>query len=324
MLARNAEGLYWMSRYLERAEHLCRLLRLQVEVLVDRPIQEIDFGWTRLYLSLGREPPGGPLTPATSDDYALADAYALADDLTFERANEDSVWTCLALGRENARQMRHLVSDEMWTCLNAVWLRTQPMSLRDIWAASPESFYLATAHSLVTFTGVADATMRRDQGWRFMQLGRYLERAQLMLSLLAAQMHAAVDEETHDGNWSGLLRRYHAFDAYEHQYSVEVRPRHVLDLLVTDKSLPGSLSYSLDAARMELSALDPAPQPSASDAARQIAERLCDLPRQWPASESRETTLQETMLEQAGEGCRELHALIAEAYFNYWQAGQAR
>ena len=111
MLSRSAEGLYWMGRYFERAEHLCCLLRWQVETLVDRPIREIYFGWSRIYMSLNRQPPGGRLELLGSDDYTLADSYTLAGDLTFE--SSDSIWSCFALGRENARQMRHCISAEM-------------------------------------------------------------------------------------------------------------------------------------------------------------------------------------------------------------------
>ena len=179
MLSRSAQSLYWMGRYLERAEHLCRLLQLQVEALVDRPLSEIYFGWSRLYAGLSRQPPGGDLESEGSDDYILADSYTLAGDLTFERDNSDSVRNCFAFGRENARQVRHCISAEMWTCLNLAWLRICDLDIEDIWKVSPENFYAETTREINTFTGVAEATMYRDEGWRFMRLGRFIERAQL-------------------------------------------------------------------------------------------------------------------------------------------------
>ena len=100
MLSRNAQSLYWMGRYLERAQHLCRLLQLQTAALVDRPVQEIYFGWSRIYISVDRLPPGGSLELTDSDDFTLADSYTLADDLTFERSNFGSVWSCFAAARE--------------------------------------------------------------------------------------------------------------------------------------------------------------------------------------------------------------------------------
>ena len=99
MLSRSAQGVYWMSRYLARAEHLCGLLRLQTEALVDRPIGEIHLGWKRIYDSLRQQPPGGSLEPLYNDEFALADSYTLADHLTFERSNPGSMWSCFALGR---------------------------------------------------------------------------------------------------------------------------------------------------------------------------------------------------------------------------------
>ena len=224
MLSRNAQGLYWMGRYLERAEHLCRLLRLQVETLVDRPIREIHFGWSRIYASLGRQPPGGGLDAGASDDYTLADSYTLAGDLTFERTNPDSVRSCFAAGRENARQMRHCISAEMWTCLNLSWLRIRELDVEDVWKVSPESFYARTAQEIDTFIGVAEATMYRDEGWRFMRVGRFIERSQLLVALLLAQLATVrAQDEAVGADWTSLLRAYHAFDAYERSYSVEVR-----------------------------------------------------------------------------------------------------
>ena len=126
MLSRSAEGLYWLGRYLERAQHLSRLLRLQTEALVDRPVEEIHFGWLRIYGSLNRQPPVGNIELLAQDDYSLADSYTLADDLTFEPTNPDSVWSGVArTRRENARHVRHCLSAEMWTCLNRSYLRLQ-------------------------------------------------------------------------------------------------------------------------------------------------------------------------------------------------------
>ena len=155
MLSRSAQGLYWMGRYMERAQHLSRLMRLQTEALVDRPVREIYFGWRRIYTSISRQPPGGSLELHEDDDYTLADSYTLADDLTFERSNPGSVWSCFALGRENARQMRHCISAEMWTSLNLAYLRIQKLGIQDIWATSPESFYAETAAEINTLAGVA-------------------------------------------------------------------------------------------------------------------------------------------------------------------------
>ena len=344
MLARSAQGLYWMGRYLERADHLCRLLRLQTEALVDRPIAEIYSGWNRIYTCLDRQPPGArpdslpgydPSRPdgilqvmgvpgtrawqsSGGDDYTLADSFTLADDLTFERSNSASVFSCFAMGRENARQMRHCISAEMWTTLNLAYLRIQQIDILDIWNTSPETFYADTAAEIDTFMGVAAATMYRDEGWHFMQLGRFIERAQLAIALFLSQMelfqltHASSPEES-ESDWITLLRMYHALEAYNRAYSVEIIPDQVLDLLATDPLLPDSLCRSLDVLAAELASIDPGPDPEYDAAARRLAGRLASMVHyDWPDSADRRR-----LLIRLSTYCLDLHALVSAAFFDY-------
>ena len=320
MLARSAQGLYWMGRYLERADHLCRLLQLQTEALVDRPIEEIYAGWNRIYSSLDLQPPGAGLVFELSgnivgaDDFALADSYTLADDLTFERTNPNSMWNCFAMGRENARQMRHCISGDMWRALNLAYLRVQQISILDIWTNSPESFYASVSADIDTFMGVAAATMYRDEGWHFMQMGRYIERAQQTGGLLLAQLELDAPHAEHmESDWAALLRAYHAFEAYHRAYSVEIIPEQVLNVLVADPLLPGSVCHGLDTVATELAALGAGPDADASAAARRLAGRAsATLHYEWPDSDNREG-----VLELVAALCLELHNLITATYFDY-------
>ena len=314
MLSRSAQGLYWLGRYLERAEHLCRLLQLQTEALVDRPIQEIYYGWSRIYRCIGAQPAGGLFDPEGDDDYTLADSYTLADELTFERSNPGSVWSCFALGRENARQMRHCISAEMWTSLNVPYLRLREMAIQNIWATSPESFYARTAADVNTFTGVAGATMYRDEGWRFLQLGQFVERSQLSASLLLAQMGLDTpDLEYTYAGWGGLLRIYHASEIYVGNYGVDVRPDHVLELLATDPLLPNSLCRSIDKVSEEIGHLAAGPDADSNGAARRLTGRMRAIVHyDWPdVDDHRE------LLERIRGYCRDLHNLLVTAYFDY-------
>lgn len=314
MLSRSAQGLYWMGRYLERAQHLCRLLQLQTAALVDRPVQEIYFGWSRIYISANRLPPGGSLELTDSDEFTLADSYTLADDLTFERTNPGSVWSCFAAARENARQTRNCVSAEMWSHLNLVYLHLQERDIQDIWATSPESFYSKTSNEIDTFMGIAAGTMYRDEGWHFLQLGRFVERAQLAIALLLAQIASEVHfEESSEADWTSLLRAYHALEVYNRSYSVEVQPDNVLDLLATDPLLPDSLCQSLDVVGAQLDAIGPGPDAESSGATRRLAGRLASVIHyDWPDLRERDKTLQDM-----GAFCRDLHDLITATYFEY-------
>jgi uncharacterized alpha-E superfamily protein len=234
--------------------------------------------------------------------------------LTFDRSNPVSVWSSFALGRENARQMRHCISEEMWTSLNLAYLRFRNLEIQDIWVASPESFYADVVAEIDTFVGVAASSMYRDERYHFMQLGRFIERAQLSSSLFLAQLVAdKVNMEYAEEDWTTLLRLYHALQAYSSRYTIEVRPSQALDLLATDPQLPDSLCRSVDMAAAELGSIAPGPDSRSNGMAQRLAGRLAALVHyEWPDRDDREELLQ-----QVSEDCRRLHGFVTAAYFEY-------
>ena len=282
--------------------------------MVDRPIREINLGWKRIYDSLDLEPPGGSILVENDVDFTLADSYTLADHLTFDRANQDSVWSCFAMGRENARQMRHCISGEMWTCLNLAYLRFRDLDMRDIWPTSPESFYADMASNIDTFLGVAESTMYRDERYHFMQLGRFIERTQLSaFHFLAHQSADALTTEYAEQEWTALLHFYHGFQAYISRYTVEVRPTQALDLLATDPQLPDSLCRSVDMAAAGLASIGAGPSAQSTGMAQRLAGRLSALMHyEWPDREDREGLLRQTY-----DLCLTLHDYVSATYFDY-------
>ena len=320
MLARNAEGLYWMGRYLERTSHLCRLLGEQMTSLVDRPVREINFGWRRIYRALDRRPPGPAIGfGGLDDDFALADSFALADDLTFERSNPGSLWNCFGASRENARQMRHCISAEMWTCLNGAHLRLRlkRLHIEDVWKNAPEGFYAGVSRDVDTFMGVAGRTMYRDDRWRYMQIGGWTERAQLAVSLLLAHVDEtlASAEETSEHDWMSLLRLCYAFDAYVQRYGVAIRVARVFELLVADPRLPRSLCCAAEGMARELAALAPGPGPTGE--AWSLAARITGAVRSgWPSEEPALDDRRER-LRQIETWCRDFHGVLMAAQVRY-------
>ncbi|MCY4189010.1 MAG: alpha-E domain-containing protein, partial [Bryobacterales bacterium] len=215
MLARSALDLYWMARYLARAQHLCRLLQLQIEALADRSVREIHYGWVRIYRCLGRVPPVGGLEFDSDDDFTLADSFTLAGDLTFEPLNPASLWNCLWRARENARCSRTCISGEMWQCLNEAYLRVRDRSMEEFWDTSRPAFYADTLRDIDTFAGVSDITKHWDEARRFIELGRCVERIQGLVAILLAQ--AEGDRRAggaFDADWISLLEAYHGYPVY--------------------------------------------------------------------------------------------------------------
>ena len=316
MLTRNAAGLYWLGRYVERAENGCRLLGEQVATLVDRPVREINFGWRRIYGALRRRPPGPAIAVLESEDeYVLADSYTLADDVTFERSNPDSIRSSFYNARENARQMRQCISGEMWTCLNQAWLRFGDERIENIWKGTPESFYADLAQALGTFAGVTETTLYRDDGWRFLAVGRLVERAQFTVALLLAHMDAMrPDEGPADSEWWSLLRVCQAGDAYKRWYGVRVRPAPSLDLLVRDPRLPRSLCRTLDESVGTLVSIVPGPGPCTE--ARQVARGLAHLVHE-PWSTEAGLGEQVDRMRHADTECRRLHDVVMAAHVGY-------
>ena len=318
MLSRSARGLYWIGRYLERARHGCRLLADQFQVIEDRPVEEIDRCWRRLYLGLDRTPVGGDLESNLDDDrFMLADAYTLAADLTFESGNPDGIRSCLATARENARQVRNVLGKDMWSCLNIAFLGLRDVEIEDIWSDRPEEFYLRTETAIRTFSGVADSTMYRDDAWHFLQLGCFVERAQLVARLLDAQLAVFPTREYHiESVWRSLLQICDARPAYSRLHSLRFEPLAVVDFIVADPLLSRSIRYALARVWDALDTIS-SHQPLAVEAGRGVGRMAARLDHDWPNRDPGDDAATRRMLQEILESCRKLHDDVETAYFDY-------
>ena len=320
MLSRNAQGLYWMSRYLERAEYGCRLLADQLLSLEDRPIEEIERSWRRLYAGLGRTPIVGDLElGAGSDSFMLADAFTLADELSFEAANPDAIRCCVAAARENARQVRNAIGQEMWSCLNVAYLGLRDVRIEEVWTGQPREFYLRTEDALRTFSGIADSTMYRDHGWHFLELGRFVERAQLVAALVDAQVSLYPTNEAHaESDWGSLLGICQARAAFRRLHSLQYHPVLVVDFLVSDPRLSHSIRYALEriAAQLREVAARSGFAPALA-AQRRVGRIAARLDYDWPYRSPDDDTVTRAVLGEIRSVCRLLHGDIEAAYFHY-------
>jgi len=174
MLSRVADNLYWMSRYLERAEHTARLLDVNLNLMLDESSAGIDRRWQRLLAALGN--------PA---DLAWGgDAYQIAHILTFDNSNRSSITSCITGARENARQVREEISSEQWQRVNQLFHKVGHYNLTESMDALPSEFLLDVIEGIHLFQGVTDSTMSHGEGWHFIQVGRYIERASATANLL--------------------------------------------------------------------------------------------------------------------------------------------
>ena len=312
MLARSAQGLYWMGRYLERAAHICRLLQTQVPALIDRPLEEIHAGWILIYGSLRCLPPGGILE-ASGEDFTMADAFTLAGDLTFEEVNPVSIKSCLNQGRENARQMRHCITDVMWLNLNHEFLDFASSDMPQIWRSAPEESYGRTEQHLNEVFSLANRTMYRDAAWHFIQLGRHVESLQAGAALLSGAVAASEqDPELEHGMVRTVLRVFRAVEGYHRIHGHAIDRSLALDMLASDRLLPGSLANHAAAVEDHILGIGPGHSDDCSEV-RRSAGRLADLISvDWRRDEAKKRVLAE--IESVA---RELHDRIDLCHFSY-------
>ena len=239
-----------MSRYLERSDQTIRLLGVQVRSVTDNTSAQVAAGWTRLFRSLKVAPPGGdPLySEQLEDSFLLADAYTLADFMSFESENPGSMVSLWGMSRENARQARQEITQEMWGQLNRTYLSLRDTQLHFFWNKEPENFYRETSAQIYLFRGVTDNGLRHGLAWDFIRLGRFMERIQVTTEILDNYLPALDDEDT-DLDWSLLLRSCASFEPYCRHYTPEIDPWKVMTFLIHEPESPHTLRFAAEEIR---------------------------------------------------------------------------
>jgi uncharacterized alpha-E superfamily protein len=232
MLARVADSLYWIGRYIERAEHVSRLSAVMLNATLDR--------------SQGAEQTGriGLAALGETDCDRADQTYEAARDLTLDRANDASVLISLARARENARQVRDQITTETWGRLNLLYLRVIAPAALAAFEDDPSGFLGEIIADLHHFKGAADSTLSHGEGWRFLLLGVYIERAQLIARLLEVcftdRRGPAVTEPI---AMMSVLRMACALEPYLRTYTADLNARYILEFLLFDEDFPRSVRF---------------------------------------------------------------------------------
>jgi uncharacterized alpha-E superfamily protein len=313
MLSRVADSLYWMSRYLERAEHTTRLMDVNLNLMLDESAKSADKRWLRVLQALGR--PRGVVW--------MGDPYALTRELTFNTLNKASILSCIIAARENSRHVREQISTEQWHQLNSLYLRvTKPEHRSGMGTDQPTEFLQHVMEAVHQFQGVSDSTMSHGEGWQFIQVGRYIERAAATAMLLEAYNEDlwSTQEPTFDSNqyldWMGLLRSTTAFEAYCKVYTADLTPDKIVEFLLLDEEFPHSLRFSIDSLQCALEAIQEDSGKSRAEPLRRLAGRL----QASLSYSSIEEILSRDMVAYLREiqmQCTQIHETIYELYVDY-------
>ncbi len=251
MLARLAENLFWAGRYIERAEDIALLLDVTYHGLLESPPAEASAAWRDL-LDVLQVDSAFEQTGRSADDVSVSEFLVLEESLPV------SIISCVGRTRENARSVRELVSTELWQTVNTFYLDLHARDLRTDLAGNPHELYGMVKLRCQTIYGVASETMPRDDGWRFMMLGRMLERAEMtcrLLNVRYAQLTASPHAGFHD--WVGVLKCASAFEAYRKSYRARMEPAQVVEFLLLREDFPRSVLFCLRAAESGLAKLGP-------------------------------------------------------------------
>jgi len=312
MLSRVADGLYWMSRYLERAEHTARLVGVGLNLTLDQTPESVEMRWKRLLTALHTTmPPEG-----------AADAYAITRALTFDPANPNAIVSCIALARENARQVRQQISSEMWEQLNRLYLFVRSASPERIWQGEPIEFYQAIKEGAHLFQGITDTTMTHGEGWYFIQVGRYLERASATALLLDVHFRPYLEAQAEPdvmleyNDWVGLLKCATAFEAYCKVYTADVQPETVAEFLLLNGEFPHSVRFSADRIQRGLQAIAQSTGARSGGRAERLAGRLRASLDYGQVEEILADNMH-TYLDGVQRQCMAIHGAIYQTYVTY-------
>jgi len=256
MLSRVANSIYWLSRYMERADNVARFVDVNLQMMLDLP-SGLSEQWQ-------------PLVSISGDDDAFALRFAtptrenVIKFLTFEPDNPNSIVSCLRAARENARTIRESISPEMWEQVNTCYLMVNAAASDQLRMTLALGFFGEVKKASQLFHGITDATMLHGEGWCFYQLGRLLERADKTSRLLDVKYYILLPSLTDVGTplddiqWAAVLQSASALEMYRKRHG-HIAPEQIIKFLVLDPEFPRSIHFCLTTANDSLHAISGTP-----------------------------------------------------------------
>ncbi len=243
MLSRVADSLYWMSRHIERAENIARIVDVNLQLMLDVPAkraQQLSRNWLPIVSCLGED-------EAFLKRYKKADLTNVVEYLVFDREHPNSIVGAICSARENARTVREQITSEMWEQINRVYLWVTAKSARQAYERNQYEFFQTIKQMLQLFQGITDTTSLHSEGWEFIQVGKYLERADKTSRVLDEDFHllrqAGATQNDHLLQWLAVLRSCSARQTYQRIYESGVQPVKVAELLLLNENSPRSVQF---------------------------------------------------------------------------------
>ncbi|MDX1764427.1 MAG: alpha-E domain-containing protein [bacterium] len=271
MLSRVADSLYWISRYMERAENVARFVDVNIHMALDVP-GDSGTQWQ-------------PLVDASGDRESFQVRYGAASRdnvirfLTFDETNPNSILSCIRTVRENARWIRQFITLEMWEQINEFYLMMEGASTKKMDRHAAHDFLEDVMMASQLFSGITDATMSHGEGWHFCRLGRMLERADKTSRILDVKYFHLfpspdfVRTPFDDILWAAVLRSISALEMYRKQHH-QILPAAVLDFLILDREFPRAIHHCAIVAEESLRAISGTPGATFHNQAERLLGKL--------------------------------------------------
>ena len=256
MLSRVADSLYWMSRYIERAENVGRFVDVNLNLMLDSPIGLMEQWEPLIQITASGEP--------FRERYGEPTQENVIQYLTFDSDNPDSIRSCLLKARENARSIREVIPFDLWTEINDFYLKVNAEVAVKQAATAPQDFFSYVRRSAHLIEGVTSATLSRGEAWHFSRMGRLLERADKTTRLLDTKYFLLLPSVTDVGtpvddlHWSAVLKSASAFTMYRQRHG-RLSPDRVSDFLILDAQFPRSVQFCVTNAEESARAISGTP-----------------------------------------------------------------
>lgn len=240
MLSRVANSIYWMTRYLERAENVARFIDVNLHLMLDISIEEHK-QWEPLVITTGDH-------ELFYRKYDKANQENIVNFLTFDRDNPNSIVSCLRSARDNAKSVREIISSEMWEQINKFYYLVRDVENSGLSLNSPNEFYTRVKQESHLFVGITDSTMNHGEGWHFARMGRHIERADKTSRILDVKYFILLPSPDDIGTpidniqWAALLKSTSALEMYRKKFQ-QITPRNVAAFLILDREFPRAIRY---------------------------------------------------------------------------------
>ncbi len=271
MLSRVAESIYWMSRYVERAENLARFVDVTFNLILDQP-HNAESQWAPLVFTTGDH-------DYFEEKYGDTTQANVIQFLVFDPDYSSSIFSCLGQARENARTVREAISSEAWEQINGYYHMIRQAAANTNGAQDTAEFFDSIREQSQLFNGILDATLSHASGWHFSNLGRLLERADKTSRILDVKYYTLlpkledVGTTLDDLQWSSVLRSVSGFETYRKQFH-SISIHRIVEFLILDRSFPRAVQFCVDAADRSLHAISGSPLNTYQNPAEQQLGRL--------------------------------------------------